>query len=430
FRIAIIHDSNEGLHYGDLAVSSESVVISTTAGGAPASPPQNDIPPDKSDIVVGDLKALNNYSVELRMRNKNGSGPPATTTVSTPAERQITNVTKPPLILGTNSTILELNNLSLDEEPKVLYKSTIELKGIGFHYNKKLLFITDSDGYVSKIPLYQESKPNYSNPYKKFIYSPKKIDILEPQNLDFKPLDITVDWLNDQLYILGEIKFNTAYIIKRCNLDGSNLMVVYAGLSQKPSSIQIDPLNGYLFWVIQDYNNGGFFRLDINDISNGIPADKKIKKVLNETELGAFTFEYHNFNVLVSYQRLNTIMSVTLDGNDIKNIRTTVATSKLYKVVSLAMENKLFYWTDGTDVYFEDYNEHSKSYYHNALVINYGYYKKVFINSQSSQPWPTPINPPTNVQAIFGIDIAKTRWQPPHLVGLQGIFFFIFFIKT
>ncbi|XP_050510998.1 proto-oncogene tyrosine-protein kinase ROS isoform X1 [Diabrotica virgifera virgifera] len=461
FRIAIIHDSKDGLHYGDLAVSSESVVISTTAGGPPASPPQNvratpvdsssisiswepgpfphgpllsyvlnitdnhrsevkDIPPDKSDIVVGDLKALNNYSVELRMRNKNGSGPPATTTVSTPPERQITNVTKPPLILGTNSTILELNNLSLDEEPKVLYKSTIELKGIGFHYNKKLLFITDSDGYVSKIPLYQESKPNHSSPYKKFIYSPKKIDILEPQNLYFKPLDITVDWLNDQLYILGEIKFNTAYIIKRCNLDGSNLMVVYAGLSQKPSSIQIDPLNGYLFWVIQDYNNGGFFRLDINDISNGIPADKKIKKVLNESELGAFTFEHNNFNVLVSYQRLNTIMSVSLDGNDIKNIRTTVATSKLYKVVSLAMENKLFYWTDGTDVYFEDYNEHSKSYYHNALVINYGYYKKVFINSQSSQPWPTPINPPTNVQAIFGIDIAKTRWQPPHLVGLQG----------
>ncbi|XP_057670694.1 proto-oncogene tyrosine-protein kinase ROS isoform X2 [Diorhabda carinulata] len=458
FRIAIIHDSNEGRHFGDLVVSGESVVIITTAGGPPASPPQNvraipvdsssisiswepgpfphgpllsyvlnitdnhrsevkDIPPDKSDIVVGDLKALNDYSVELRMRNKNGSGPPATTMVSTPAERPITNVTKPPLILATNSTILELNILSMDEEPKVLYKSNIELKGIGFHYNKKLLFVTDSDGFVSKIPLYQNSPINFNDPYKKNFV---KIDILEPQNLDFKPLDVTVDWLNDQLYILGEIKFNTAYIIKRCNLDGSGLMVVYAGLSQKPSSLQIDPLNGYLFWVIQDYNNGGFFRLDINDVGNGIPADKKIKKILNETELGAFTFEYHNFNVLVSYQRLNTIMSVTLDGNEIKNIRTTVATPKLSKVVSLSMENKLFYWTDGAVVYFEDYNEYSKSYYHNALVINNGYYKKLFINSQSSQPWPTPINPPTNVQAIFGRDIAKTRWQPPHLVGLQG----------
>ncbi|CAG9858272.1 unnamed protein product [Phyllotreta striolata] len=446
FRIAIFLDSEIGQDYGELAVSSESVVISTAPDGPPASPPQNvranpvdsssisiswepgpfphgpllsyvlnitdnhrsevkDIPPDKSDIVVGDLKALNNYSVELRMRNKDGSGPPATITVSTPAERQMTNIQQPHLILATNSTVFEINHIILEVEPRILYISKIELKGIGFHYSKRLLFVADSDGYVTKIHLYRD--PTTS------------MRILEPQNLDFKPLDLNVDWLNDQLYILGEIKFNTAYIIKRCDLDGGNLVVVYAGLNQKPSSMQIDPLNGYLFWAIQDYNNGGFFRLDINDISNGIPADKKIKKILNETELGAFTFEYQNFNVLLSYHRLNTIISISLDGQDHKNIRPNVSAAKLTKVVSLAMENRIFYWTDGVDVYFEEYNK--QQYYHNTMTEQkYGHYKKVFIDSPNFQPWPTPINPPTSVQAIFDRDIAKTRWQPPHLVGLQG----------
>lgn len=94
-----------------------------------------------------------------------------------------------------------------------------------------MLFIADADGYVSKIPLKEDAE--------------EKIHVLKPQNLDFVPLDLTVDWLNDQLYILGEVKYQVSrYIIKRCNLDGSNLAVAYAGLSKKPFSIQIDPFSG------------------------------------------------------------------------------------------------------------------------------------------------------------------------------------------
>lgn len=110
-------------------------------------------------------------------------------------------------------------------------------------------------------------------------------------------------------------------------------------------------------------------------------------------------------------------------SQDYKNIRPSVSAAKLTRVVSLAMENRIFYWTDGIDVYFEEYNQ--PRYYHNTMTEQkYGHYKKVFINSPSFQPWPTPINPPTNVQAIFGRDIAKTRWQPPHLVGVQGKYIF------
>ncbi|KAJ8934365.1 hypothetical protein NQ314_013406 [Rhamnusium bicolor] len=351
FRIALILGYHG--HHGDPIVSSPSVVISTLASGIPASPPTNvratpvdstsnqsdrgerpaecevlmnpdadeiffqeqgismpirfkqsemnssplDIPPENSFYMVRNVKPLRNYTINIRMRNNYGSGPAATTIVSTPAE----------------------------------------LQSIGIHISKKLIFIADTDGYVSKIPMEQDSK--------------NKIHILKPQNLDFIPLDITVDWLNDQLYILGEVKYQISrYIIKRCNLDGESLTVAYAGLSKKPFSIQIDP-----------------FYTAISDL------------------------------------------------------RPTVTNSQLQKVISLATANKKFYWTDGIDVFNEEYHKAYDSYFHNTIPhLTNGSYKKVFINLQSSQPWPIPINPPTNVQAIFGRNIAKTRWQPPHLLGVQG----------
>lgn len=102
---------------------------------------------------------------------------------------------------------------------------------MGFHVNKKLIFVVDSEGYVSSISMERNSRTKY--------------DILRPHNLDFVPLDVTVDWLNNYLYILGEMKFQISrYIIKRCDLKGNGLTVAYADLSKKPSCMQIDPING------------------------------------------------------------------------------------------------------------------------------------------------------------------------------------------
>ncbi|VEN47844.1 unnamed protein product [Callosobruchus maculatus] len=369
-----------------------------------------DVPPDNSFVMVRDLHPGKNYTIEIRMRNKRGSGPPAVATVSTPTEPQTKDVEQPPLMLGTEYSILELTHIL--DEPTNVYRSprNVPLRGISLHINKKLLFITDTLGYVSKIILKDDTRLN----------------ILTPQNLDFMPLDLTVDWLNDHLYIIGEIKYEMQkYVIKRCDINGDALITVQSGLYVKPSSIQVDPINGYLFWTLQDYSKGGLYRMDIADIDGPTKYYDKVKRIVNETDLGAFTFEYNNFNVLLSFQKQNTIKSVTLDGKEIKDIRTSVISPKLQKVISLVMANKKFYWTDGVDVFMEEYHEDpitgSKSYFHNTIPhLTNGAYKKVFINLPSSQPWPTPINPPTNLQAIFESNAAKTRWQAPRLVGLQG----------
>lgn len=78
--------------------------------------------------------------------------------------------------------------------------------------------------------------------------------------------------------------------------------------------MEIDPCNGYLFWTIRDWNNGGIFRLDISDVSNGIKHEVKVEQILTEPNLGAFIVDYSNFRLFVPNQGSNTMLAVSLDG--------------------------------------------------------------------------------------------------------------------
>lgn len=103
-------------------------------------------------------------------------------------------------------------------------------------------------------------------------------------------------------------------------------------------------------------------------------------------------------------------------------MRPKIITRKMQKVLSLATANKTFYWTDGNDVFYEEYHSSRESYYHNAYPdLADRPYLKVIVNLQSSQPTPVPINPPTSLQAIFGPRLVKITWKAPHLLGEQGL---------
>lgn len=134
----------------------------------------------------------------------------------------------PVLIIGSEHSVIQ-QGAQIVSEQITLYRTKATIQGLGIHISKKLLFISDSKGNVIKMSL---NKPNDFD----------KRYILTPKNIDFLPLDLSVDWLNNQLYILGES--HGKYSIKRCSLDGDNLTVAYAGLPSKPSTIEIDPYNG------------------------------------------------------------------------------------------------------------------------------------------------------------------------------------------
>lgn len=163
-----------------------------------------------------------------------------------------------------------------------------------------------------------------------------RIAILTPAQRDIQPLDLSVDWLNEQLYILGETRYDVSsgkkmWSVIRCDLDGRGLTVAVAGLKVKPHHIEVDPYNGweidfdqffsltymfdrYLFWILNDKGKSSLYKLDLSDISNGIKHEIDPKPIFSAENLGAFIVDHTNFLLLVSNQNNKTVNSVSLDG--------------------------------------------------------------------------------------------------------------------
>ncbi|KAK2578971.1 hypothetical protein KPH14_011171 [Odynerus spinipes] len=443
FRVALLLKSSQ--HNPEPIVSAPSVVILTLAAGLPSSAPVivraaavdscrvsvswepgpfpngpllsyvlrlqgadhsqlKDIPASENTdhYMFQNLKPNKNYSVSVTMRNSVGEGPSATIYISTSPEPTVKDTQQPILILGGEHVVMKQGADMLDE-PSVVYRTTSIIRGVAIHVASAQLFVSDSMGYVYRTSILEPSKP---------------VAILSPSEANFKPLSLSVDWLNLQLYVLGEVKHaTTVWQIARCNLDGRGLTVAMAGFLTRPSHIEVDPYNGYLFWVTR----GGLYRLDLADISNGVKHEVQPYLILEDAHLGAFTVDHTNFRLLVPHQTQNTVISVSLDGREVLNLRANTQQPKFKNVLSLAMANGLFYWTNGEEVLTEGYHPGQNRYFHNAYPDRSdGSFVSVNVLMDASQPVPVPVNPPTGVQAVLGVERAKVSWQVPHLLGGQG----------
>ncbi|XP_043492014.1 proto-oncogene tyrosine-protein kinase ROS isoform X2 [Polistes fuscatus] len=442
FRVAMIL---KWTHNPEPIVSAPSVVILTLAAGLPSSPPVivraaavdscrvsvswepgpfpngpllsyvlrlqgadhsqlKDIPASENTdhYMYQNLEPNKTYSVSVTMRNSVGEGPPATIHISTNPEPTAKDTEQPILILGGEHVVMKQGADMLDE-PSVVYRTSSIIRGVAIHVASAQLFVSDSTGCVYRTSILEPSK---------------RIMILSPSEANFKPLSLSVDWLNLQLYVLGEVKHSTTvWQIARCNLDGKGLTVAMAGFLTRPSHIEVDPYNGYLFWVTR----GGLYRLDLADISNGVKHEVQPYLILEDPHLGAFTVDHTNFRLLVPHHTENTVMSVSLDGREVLNLRANTQQPKFKNVLSLAMANGLFYWTNGEEVLTEGYHSGKNRYFHNAYPDRSdGSFVSVNVLMDASQPVPVPVNPPTGVQAVLGAERAKVSWQVPHLLGGQG----------
>ncbi|XP_043520805.1 proto-oncogene tyrosine-protein kinase ROS isoform X2 [Frieseomelitta varia] len=443
FRVALLLKSTQ--HNPELIVSAPSVVIRTLAAGLPTSAPVivravavdscrasvswepgpfpngpllsyvlrlqgadhsqlKDIPASENTdhYMFQNLKPNKNYSISVTMRNGVGEGPTAVTYVTTTPEPAVKDTQQPILILGGQHVVMKQDADMLDD-PSVVYENTSTIRGIAIHVASAQLFISDSLGYVYRTSITKRTKPTV---------------ILSPSQVNFKPLSLSVDWLNLHLYILGEVKHaTTVWQIARCNLDGRGLTVAVAGFLTRPTHIEVDPYNGYLFWVTR----GGLYRLDLADISNGVKHEVQPYLILEDVNLGAFTVDHTNFRLLVPHHIQNTVISVSLDGREVIDLRANTQQPKFKNVVSLAMVNDLFYWTNGEEVLIEGYHLGQNRYFHNAYPDrSNGSFVSVNVLMDASQPVPVPVNPPTGVQAVLGMERAKVSWQAPHLLGGQG----------
>lgn len=122
---------------------------------------------------------------------------------------------------------------NISAEPITIYETENVIKGVAIHVKQQLLFVSESSGNVLKMTLSNNTNKNAQA-------------ILSASSISFTPLDLSIDWLNNHLYILGELNHrrSTVWQIARCGLDGSDVTVAVAGLRRKPYNIEVDPYNG------------------------------------------------------------------------------------------------------------------------------------------------------------------------------------------
>ncbi|KAF4521972.1 hypothetical protein B566_EDAN012521 [Ephemera danica] len=357
------------------------------------------------------VPCASNFTLTVATRNWLGIGPAATTRVSTPPEPEAGEDPEAVLLLATQDSIIRLSS-DIIEDPVTIFNSSHEILGIAVHVRRNLLFLSDRSGQVSRISL--ENSP------------PRSHIVLDGAAHDFAPHTLSVDWLNDLLYVVGEAKGGRWQVV-RCRLDGQGFTVAVAGLQARPRHLQVDPYNGYIFWVTEDAHAGGgskLHRLDLAEVSNGVRHETRPETILERTRLGAFTVDHASFRLLVADPTINSVLAVSLDGKEVSDVRRNTQ-RPLFKesLKSLVTANGIFYWINGSKVLSEDYHEASKNYYHYTypqLSRRIQQFVELSVLLPAAQPTPVPVNPPSALQAVLGHNVAKLAWQPPHLLGGQG----------
>ncbi|KAG7298948.1 hypothetical protein JYU34_017414 [Plutella xylostella] len=461
FRVAIFLSGRSGS--GEPIYSAPSVVISTLESGKPASPPAalRAAAPDPSRVAISwepgpfangpligfvlrlvdtqpnvyaalkELSASNNtffymfqnlqpsreYEVSVAMRNAEGEGPRAYMTVATPP-LPTTIPQQPVLILGSERNVLAAPANDMLSDPVELYSTEHKITGVGLDISSDYLFVSVSNGYVYRSTLSRKSQ---------------SVAILTPDS-KYKPLDLSVDWLNRHLYVLGEVYYNKVdssseatvfpnWEILRCDFDGKNLMVALSGFSSRPIHFEVDPYNGYLFWALRGVERGGLYRLELAQVSNGA-APGATTLIVRDAHLGAFTADHADFRLLVAHLRRNNVLAVSLDGREITDFRSNTQTPMFTAARSIAYANGLFYWTNGNEMLTEEYHAQSDSYFHNEYPLVFNMTKivprQVLVNLRSCQPIPVPVNPPISVQAVLDVTSGAVAWAAPLLLGHQG----------
>ncbi|KAJ8716622.1 hypothetical protein PYW07_003249 [Mythimna separata] len=461
FRVAIFLSGRGG--NGEPVYSAPSVVISTLENGKPSSAPSSlrAVAPDPSRVAISwepgpfpngplisyvlrltdtqpntndaleDMPASNytlfymfqnlaparEYEVSVAMRNSVGEGPRAYVRISTPPLPTSVPSQQPILILGGEQNVLAAPANDMLSDPVELYSTEHSITGVGLDISSDSLFTSVSNGYVYRSSLSKKSTSEA---------------ILTPEN--YKPQDLSVDWLNRHLYVLGEVQYrradwsNVTFItnweILRCDFDGKNLIVALSGFISRPIHFEVDAYNGYLFWAQQGGDRGGLYRLDLANISNGVRHDGPPEMIVRDAHLGAFTVDHADFRILVAHLRRNTVLAVSLDGREVADFRANTQTPMFLSTRSIAYAGGLFYWTNGKEMLTEEYHEQSDSYFHNEYPLAYNTKtiatRQVLVALRSCQPIPVPVNPPLGLQSVMGIDRAKVSWSPPHLLGHQG----------
>lgn len=104
-----------------------------------------DIPNEQQEFLFENLQPSTPYTVDVKMRNKAGEGPPATVNVTTTEKPEVRHDDETlKLIIVSDYQILLQGSRFFYDTPNFIYNSSDKITGIGIHVAKKLIFITET----------------------------------------------------------------------------------------------------------------------------------------------------------------------------------------------------------------------------------------------------------------------------------------------
>ncbi|XP_065585146.1 proto-oncogene tyrosine-protein kinase ROS-like isoform X2 [Artemia franciscana] len=364
--------------------------------------------------VISHRLASANYSISVCARNKFGYGPETKVVVQMPSAEVSLFDEKSQYILFSFGASVMQQNLSNHIGPVNVVNLTSDITSMDVLESQKLLFISNSNGDLLEMEL------KYASPLRTLL--PREL-------IGGRISKLSVDWLNELLYFAIATRSSNShlnrnsevlsYSIGRCSIAGKNLTFFHIPLFGGLVDLQVDPYNGFLFWVT-DGQRGGIYRLDLADFAAPISLQKIPKRIFKDEHLGPFQIDLIRQQILVVHQENSTVFSLSFEGDDIVNFRSNVQTSSFCNVSALSFNGTLFYWAVENEIFKEEF--HDGMYFHNQLDGPFSSrITSLRVMHEGSQPQPVPTQAVSDLQAIFGSDRCLITWLPSPVLPTKGI---------
>uniref|UniRef100_UPI00358E8962 uncharacterized protein n=1 Tax=Myxine glutinosa TaxID=7769 RepID=UPI00358E8962 len=224
-------------------------------------------------------------------------------------------------------------------------------------------------------------------------------------------VDVSVDWLNRQLYVLS-----TGTVL-RCELLDCPAPSKILVLNTSATTIIADPYNGFLFWLSSE----GIFRTDLPSPTINGSCDSPAchtDHLVHSDAITAMAISFESQRVLFFNHSTWSIMAVTLNGLDIQEMRSLKNLRNKEQLLDFdhLQENQLILSLP-TSILLEEWNPHAQMYVYNEVIFvcqslgSIG--GPVAYFATAAQPVPKATKAPDEFQAWFGIDEVFLQWSKP-----------------
>ncbi|XP_076304801.1 proto-oncogene tyrosine-protein kinase ROS-like isoform X1 [Tachypleus tridentatus] len=233
--------------------------------------------------IFTNLHPNTSYQVSVATINNMGEGPADSRNISTlPIPKTAGNIESTPyLILGSQQKILK-QGLKIWNDYKVLYHSTNEslfVRGVGLHVDQDFIIFSDSSGNIRKISSDGRELKTVVN------------------RRNTLPSSLSVDWLNDLVYVVEESKVKNQTVISRCDFHSGLCKDVVFGFKTRATCVHVDPYNGYLYWIWTSDSEGGLYRIGLDKIATQAVNEKYCDQILKNSTLTTLSLDHKNYRL-------------------------------------------------------------------------------------------------------------------------------------